>query len=204
MSNVLYRATKYMNAEDALLAREEKPRNWERQEDTQVDRGWKMARTRERREDRRFKPPTGGLNIRSRDTYCRFHCDHGHDTADCYDLKQQIEALIRQGKLQRFVSKNRTNPPQDPAPRRENERPRPLIRDIRMIIRGTAALSSSKKAGKMYLRMVHSVQLAGTIPKMRRISNLVVEFSEEDAWRLHHPHDDAIVVTLQVGDYNMH
>ena len=34
MSDVLYRATKYMNAEDALLAHEEKPRKRERQEDT--------------------------------------------------------------------------------------------------------------------------------------------------------------------------
>ena len=48
---------------------------------------------------------------RSRDKYCRFHRDHGHDTIDCYDLKQQIEAFIRQGKLQRFVSKGRTDPP---------------------------------------------------------------------------------------------
>ena len=35
MSEVLYRATKYMNAEDVLLAQEEKPRKRERQEDTQ-------------------------------------------------------------------------------------------------------------------------------------------------------------------------
>ena len=34
MSEALYRATKYMNAEDVLLAREEKPRKRERQEDT--------------------------------------------------------------------------------------------------------------------------------------------------------------------------
>ena len=34
MSEVLYRATKYMNAEDALLAKEEKPRKRERMEDT--------------------------------------------------------------------------------------------------------------------------------------------------------------------------
>ena len=33
MSDVLYRATKYMNAEDALLAREEKPKKRERQEE---------------------------------------------------------------------------------------------------------------------------------------------------------------------------
>ena len=45
MSDVLYRATKYMNAEDALLAREEKPKKRERQDDIRQDRGWKMART---------------------------------------------------------------------------------------------------------------------------------------------------------------
>ena len=38
-------------------------------------------------------------NRRSREKYCHFHRDHGHDTADCYDLKQQIEALIKQRKL---------------------------------------------------------------------------------------------------------
>ena len=44
----------------------------------------------------------------------------------------------------------------------------------------------------------------GTIPKMARINNLDIRFSEEDARRLHHPHDDALVVSLRVRDYNMH
>ena len=34
MSEVLYRATKYMNVEDVLLALEEKPKKRERQDDT--------------------------------------------------------------------------------------------------------------------------------------------------------------------------
>ena len=37
MSEVLYRATKYMNAEDALLTKEEKPRKRERLEDAPQD-----------------------------------------------------------------------------------------------------------------------------------------------------------------------
>ena len=56
MSNVLYRAIKYMNVEDELLAREEKPKKRERQENVRQDRGWKMARTGERRENRLSKP----------------------------------------------------------------------------------------------------------------------------------------------------
>ena len=142
MSEVLYRATKYMNTEDALLAKEEKPRKRERLEDTQQDQGRKKPRTGDRRDERHPKPPGGRftnftpLNApldqvlmqikdegtltflgklksdptkRSRNKYYRFHRDHGHDTADCYDLKQQIEALIKEGKLQKFVSKERTD-----------------------------------------------------------------------------------------------
>ena len=131
MSEVLYRATKYMNAEDALLAREERPKKRERQEDRRDERV-KKARMGDRRDERHPKPLGGRFtsftpltapidqvlmqikdeetltfpgklesdpNKRSRDKYYRFYRDHGHDMADCYDLKQQIEALIRQGKL---------------------------------------------------------------------------------------------------------
>ena len=39
---------------------------------------------------------------------------------------------------------------------------------------------------------------------MARIDNPIIGFSEEDARRLCHLHDDALVVSLKVGDYNMH
>ena len=141
MSDVLYKATKYMNAEDALLACEDKPKKRERQEEARQDKGRKIARTGDKRDDRRSKLPTGRFknftplntpidqvlmqikdegaltfpgklkgdaSTRSRDKYCRFHRDHDHDMSKCYDLKKQIEALIRQGKLQRFVGKEGT------------------------------------------------------------------------------------------------
>ena len=43
----------------------------------------------------------GDLSKRNKSKYYRCHCDHGHDMDECYDLKQQIEALIKQGKLKK-------------------------------------------------------------------------------------------------------
>ena len=52
--------------------------------------------------------------------------------------------------------------------------------------------------------MVQNVQLTGFVPKMAQIDNPVIGFTEEDARRLHHPHNDALVVSIQVGDYNIY
>ena len=73
-----------------------------------------------------------------------------------------------------------------------------------MIVRGTTTSGSSKKARKTYLTMVQNVQLTGFIPKMARINNPIIEFLEEDAQHLHHPHDDALVISICIGDYNTH
>ena len=73
-----------------------------------------------------------------------------------------------------------------------------------MIVGDTTAFGSSKKAHKTYLRMVQNVQLTGFVPKIAQIDNPTIGFSEEDARRFHHPHDDALVVSIQVGEYNTH
>ncbi|XP_075658921.1 uncharacterized protein LOC142628764 [Castanea sativa] len=39
---------------------------------------------------------------------------------------------------------------------------------------------------------------------MAQIENPVIRFTEEDARGLHHPYDDAFIVSIRVGDYNTH
>ena len=78
------------------------------------------------------------------------------------------------------------------------------IGDIRMIVGGTVTTGSSKKARKTYLRMVQNVQLTSSIPKIARRESPIIGFSKEDARRLHHSHNDALVVNIRVGDYNVH
>ena len=52
--------------------------------------------------------------------------------------------------------------------------------------------------------MVQNVQLTGSVPKIAQRESPIIGFSKEDARRLHHPHDDALVVSVRVGDYNVH
>ncbi|GJW78581.1 hypothetical protein Tco_0140263 [Tanacetum coccineum] len=35
--------------------------------------------------------------------FCEFHNDKGHSTDDCFQLKKQIEELVKAGKLSQFV-----------------------------------------------------------------------------------------------------
>ncbi|RZR77287.1 hypothetical protein BHM03_00002302 [Ensete ventricosum] len=48
-------------------------------------------------------PIRAKIGGRDKRRYYRFHRDYGHDTEECNDLKNQIEDLIRQGHLHRFV-----------------------------------------------------------------------------------------------------
>ena len=51
------------------------------------------------------RPLHSSPNVRDKNKYCRFHKNRGHNTEDCRDLKEQIEELIRKGKLQIYVKK---------------------------------------------------------------------------------------------------
>ena len=71
-----------------------------------------------------------------------------------------------------------------------------------MIVGGSTLAGSSKKARKMYLQMVQSIQILGRPSKATRVDNPAISFIEEDARRLHHPHDDALVISLSIADFN--
>ena len=42
------------------------------------------------------------------------------------------------------------------------------------------------------------------MPKIARREGPIIGFSEEDARRLHHSHNDVLVVSIQMENYNMH
>ena len=94
-------------------------------------------------------------------------------------------------------------PPREPKPnRRAEERPRTPLGEIRVIIEGCTMADSSKKARKTYLQMMQSIQLTGCSPKLTWIYNPTIRFVKDDARRLHHPHDNALVINFSIADFN--
>uniref|UniRef100_A0A2N9I9Y3 Uncharacterized protein n=1 Tax=Fagus sylvatica TaxID=28930 RepID=A0A2N9I9Y3_FAGSY len=115
------------------------------------------------------------LDRRAKDKYCHFHRDHGHNTENCYDLKWQIEELIKQGKLQ------------------------PLMGEIHMINGGMAAGGTSRSSRKAYACQIQNVLVTQKANKTPRLEDLPITFTEEDARQVVHLHDDALVVTLEIA-----
>ena len=139
----------------------------------------------------------GDPNKRNRNKYCRFHRNHRHDTVECFNLKQQIENLIRQGKLKNFLGRDHKD---EKLKGKVEESSRPSLGEIRVIIGGSSTGHSSKSK-KAYLKVVQSVQLSGRSPRAMNTDEQAITFTDKDAERIHHPHDDAIVITLLIADY---
>ncbi|GAV58205.1 hypothetical protein CFOL_v3_01739, partial [Cephalotus follicularis] len=106
--------------------------------------------------------------------YCRYHRDHGHDTEECRHLMNHIEDLIRKGHLRKYMDRN------DPQEKREcrEEAPQQPEQQPRGVIHTTSGgVASSDEE--------------------------VISFSKADYEGVRLPHDDPMVVTLQVALFTM-
>ena len=142
-------------------------------------------------------PNKHNQNKYNRNKYCRFHRDYGYDMDESFDLKQQIENLIRQGKLRNFLRRDHKD---KKLKVKVEESSRTPLGEIRVIIGGSSTGQSSRSR-KTYLKVVQNVQLSKRSPKMRTTEEQTITFTDEDAARIHHLHDDAIVITLLIADY---
>ncbi|XP_023897041.1 uncharacterized protein LOC112008911 [Quercus suber] len=237
MAEMLIKAQKYMNAEDALAAIKdtEKPEDRGRKEDE--CRGQKRERPDRRTndgngrkddkssrsvkftplvmpvdkilmqiKDENFlkwpRPLHSSPNICDKNKYCRFHKDHGHYTEDCRDLKEQIEELIRKGKLQRYVKKGEFgkfkdgNKNQRESSSRDegntSQLPQGIIGEINTITGGPSLGGSFKSLRKAHHRQVNSVYMIP--PSKQRRTDQDMTFNEADAREVKQPHNDPLVI----------
>uniref|UniRef100_A0A2N9HF13 Integrase catalytic domain-containing protein n=1 Tax=Fagus sylvatica TaxID=28930 RepID=A0A2N9HF13_FAGSY len=213
MSELMYEATKHMNAEDALEAMEDPPPKRrkeaeDRKPEPAKQKVPKFTETPERK--RTTAPPVkfssftplntpidkllmqiqddpslrwpgkirSDPNSRPKNLYCRFHRDHGHLTEECVALKEQID---------------NTHPTGQTA----EEKSEPSLEDQHQ----------EEPQGRAYARKAYARQVQVNImvvqrpPKNIRLDDQIISFSEEDARGTHQPHDDALVITINIAGF---
>ncbi|GAV82203.1 hypothetical protein CFOL_v3_25655, partial [Cephalotus follicularis] len=143
--------------------------------------------------------------------YCRYHRDHGHDTEEYRQLKNQIEDLIRKGHLRKYVDRDapqgRREQRREEDPRQQEEReeqqqqPRGVIHTISG---GVASGGDHKNARKAYGRQSLAVQQVHHSKRLKTGGDEeVITFSEADYEGVRLPHDDPVVLTLLVELFTM-
>ena len=115
------------------------------------------------------RPLHSSPHIRDKNKCCRFHKDYNHYTEDCWDLKEQIEELIRKGKLQIYVKKGEYSnfkvgsKNQREFSSRSDDRPRQppqdIIGEIKTIVGGPLTGGSFRSLKKACQRQVNSVHM---------------------------------------------
>jgi hypothetical protein len=117
-------------------------------------------------------------------------------------LKEQVETLIRQGKLQKDVSRPTSTRPTKPPVQKEQtentgldplEKSEPSLEDQHP--------EEPRAPTKAYAQQIHNIMVVQRPPKNVRLDDQVISFSEEDTRGTHQPHDDALVVTLNIAGF---
>ncbi|XP_022155902.1 uncharacterized protein LOC111022905 [Momordica charantia] len=133
---------------------------------------------------------------RSKGRYWLFHRDHGHATQDCFDLKEEVEGLIRRGYLKEYV--------EDPKVTQNGENDKSPAREIQTIMGGPIESESGRKI-KVDVREART-NLGHNEVYYTYIADrsATIEFSKDEATHLLHPHNDALVITLKIANVKVH
>ncbi|XP_016473066.1 uncharacterized protein LOC107795019 [Nicotiana tabacum] len=134
-------------------------------------------------------------NTRKSDAFYEFHQERGHKTEDCIALSQEVVNMLRQGYLKAMLSdKMRTNfsrgcghqgPPKPPSP----------ARTINMII----GSSDDTSTNDVKFTTTHKLKRSITRERHDGLKESII-FDELDADGLTFPHNDALVITLNILD----
>ncbi|CAL9025716.1 unnamed protein product, partial [Prunus brigantina] len=146
------------------------------------------------------KPPPrrpGSKPMPNTSVFCRFHQFGGHDTESCVALRNIIEGLIREGKLDKYV--HNLPPPPNPHQRQINM--------ISTISGGPTLAGTSNNSIKHYVRSTYAHQVfsaeQGRLPKTHKSGWAPITFCEEEERGVILPHDDPIIIRADISNFDV-
>ncbi|XP_050255271.1 uncharacterized protein LOC126701198 [Quercus robur] len=133
--------------------------------------------------------------------YCAYHREPGHTTDDCRNLKNHLDWLAREGKLMHLLHHPVGWQEQSNTETRQSTLRPPI--DIINVILAAPGKTSSNPFRVMSVSRLPAKADDRESKKARAIATLLIGFSDEDKQGTFQPHDDALVVTLRIGGYDV-
>ncbi|XP_028115618.1 uncharacterized protein LOC114313431 [Camellia sinensis] len=137
---------------------------------------------------------------------CTFHEERGHQTEDCVPFKRHLAELVAVGHLDQYIDRGMGATPQGQAKLNglavldvALQGAINVIHDTIEPVRVCELREMIKKAEHM--REVPSVQLV--VKKGKNEVKDVLTFSSKDFERIQTPHNDALVLTLRIEDFDI-
>ncbi|KAG7552038.1 Ribonuclease H-like superfamily [Arabidopsis thaliana x Arabidopsis arenosa] len=149
--------------------------------------------------------------IRDESLYCDIHKVTGHLTKDCSVLKKHLAELWASGDLSKFKIEDfvkeyheAKDTPKDQnlkRPRQSNEEePRSSKGKINVILGGSKLCRDTISAIKKHRR---NVLFKANLGEEIDFQGASISFDEEETRHLERPHDDALVITLDVANFEV-
>ena len=134
--------------------------------------------------------------------YCQYHQDHGHTTEDYRNLWGHLDQLVREGKLKQLLHHSSGRGSQTGSEFWRYASSRLPLGTINVIFVTPGRTESCPSRVMSVSR--YPAKESSSIPKRIKMGTpLVLGFSDEDKLGTIQPHDDALVVTLRIGGYDV-
>ena len=139
---------------------------------------------------------------RYQNLYYHYHQDHGHTTEDCRNLWDHLEQLVRERRLKHLLHHSNGRGGQAGSAFQGNAASKPSLGTINVIF-ATLGRTGSCPSRVMSVSC-YSDDDSNSMPKRIKANvPLVLSFLDADKQGTIQPHDDALVVTLRIGGYDV-
>ena len=152
-----------------------------------------------------FKRPNkmiGNPEKRNHNLYCLYHQDHGDTTEDCMSLWIIWTNLSKREKLKQLLHHSSGQGSQANSESRKDIPLRPPLGIINIIFTVPGRIRSGPSR-VMSVARLSSRNINRNLKKARVELSLVMGFSDEDKIGTIQPHNDAQVITLRIGGYDV-
>ena len=139
---------------------------------------------------------------RNQNLYYHYHQDHGHTTEDCRNLWDHLEQLVQEGRLKHLLHHSNGRGGQTGSAFQGNAVSKPPFGTINVIFAALGRIGSC--LSRVMAVSCYSDDDSNSMPKRVKTNvPLVLSFSDADKLVTIQPHDNALVVTLRIGRYDV-